>query len=143
MMKKIDRLISKGFDERLHQLDRLTVEIARFFAVPTENRFWPLLKNQRITLLTDDPHFATQARFQQHLLCKYLSKCLNTNIRGIDIKVIGLHLASIEQKTSEFRVSSNTASIMKSIAQSIDDKELREAIEQLAKTASRPVQGVN
>lgn len=139
MMKKIDQLISKGFDERLHQLDRLSGEIARFFAVPTENRFWPLLKNQRITLLTDDPHFATQARFQQHLLCKHLSKCLNTNIRGIDIKVIGLHLASIEQKTSGLRLSSDAANIMQSIAQGIDDKELRQAIEQLAKTASRPV----
>lgn len=139
MMKRIDQLISKGFDEKLHQLDRLTAEIAHFFSVPNENRFWSLLKNQRITLLTDDPHFATQARFQQHLLCKYLSKCLNTNIRGIDIKVIGLHLASVEQKTGSFRLSSNAANIMQSIAQSIDNKELREAIEQLAKTASRPV----
>lgn len=139
MMKKIDQLISIGFDEKLHQLDRLTAEIARFFSVPTENRFWPLLKNQRITLLTDDPHFATQARFQQHLLCKHLSKCLNTNIRSIDIKVIGLHLASIEQKTGDFRLSNDAANIMRSIAQGIDDKELREAIEQLAKTASRPV----
>ncbi len=139
MMKKIDQLISKGVDEKLHQLDRLTVEIAHFLCVPNENRFWSLLKNQRITLLTDDPHFATQARFQQHLLCQYLSKCLNTNIRGIDIKVIGLHLASVEQKTGNFRLSSNAANIMQSIAQSIDNKELREAIEQLAKTASRPV----
>ena len=104
-MKKINQLISRGFDQKLHQLDTLTEVIAHFFSIPAENRFWPLLKNQRITLLTDDPHFATQARFQQHSLCKYLSKHLNTNIRGVDIKVIGLHLASVEQKTSEFRAS--------------------------------------
>jgi hypothetical protein len=136
MMKKINQLISKGFDEKLYQLDQLTAEIARFFSVPIENHFWPLLKNQRITLLTDDPHFATQARFQQHLLSKHLSKCLNTNIRGIDIKVIGLHLASVEQKTGNFRLSSNAAIIMQSIAQGIDDKELRAAVQQLVQTAS-------
>ncbi|SEA68401.1 hypothetical protein SAMN05660964_02179 [Thiothrix caldifontis] len=136
MMKKINQLISKGFDEKLYQLDQLTAEIACFFSVPVENHFWPLLKNQRITLLTDDPHFATQARFQQHLLSKHLSKCLNTNIRGIDIKVIGLHLASVEQKTGNFRLSNNASIIMQSIAQGIDDKELRAAVQQLAQTAS-------
>ncbi|MGB3918570.1 hypothetical protein J9253_01755 [Thiothrix litoralis] len=137
-MKKINQLISRGFDAKLHQIDTLTEVIAHFFTIPIDNRFWPLLKNQRITLLTDDPHFATQARFQQHSLCKYLSKYLNTNIRGIDIKVIGLHLASVEQKTDIYKLSQNAADIMQSIAQGIDDKELRDAILKLAKTASQP-----
>lgn len=137
-MRKINQLINKGIDERLHQLDELSEVIAHFFSIPVENRFWPLLKNQRVTLLTDDPHFATQARFQQNLLCKYLSKCLNTKIRSVDIKVIGLPLASFEQKTGEFRLSGDTANILHSIAQGIDDKELQAAIQQLAITASRP-----
>ena len=137
-MKKINQLISRGFDEKLHQIDKLTEVIAHFFNMPIDNRFWPLLKNQRITLLTDDPHFATQARFQQHSLCKYLSKYLNTNIRSVDIKVIGLHLASVEQKTGIYRLSNKAANVMQSIAQGIDDKELSDAILRLAKTASHP-----
>lgn len=136
-MKRVNQLINKDIDERLHQLDELTEVIAHFFSIPAENRFWPLLKNQRITLLTDDPHFATQARFQQNLLCKHLSKYLNTKIRNADIKVIGLPVASFEQKMGKFRFSSNTANIVQSIAQSIDDKELQTAIRQLARTASR------
>ncbi|OQX04077.1 MAG: hypothetical protein BWK73_37365 [Thiothrix lacustris] len=115
-MKKINQLINRGVDQKLHQMDTLAEVIAHFFSISVENRFWPLLKNQRITLLTDDPHFATQARFQQHLLCKHLSKCLNINIRGIDIKVIGLHLASAEQKMGDFSTSSHAAHIMQSIA---------------------------
>jgi hypothetical protein len=138
MMKKVNQLISRDFDAKLHQLDELTEVIAHFFSIPIENRFWPLVKNQRVTLLTDDPHFATQARFQQISLCKYLSKCLNTKIRSVDIKVIGLHLASVEQKTGDFRISPTAASIMQSIANGIDDKELQSAIQQLAQTASRP-----
>lgn len=137
-MKKINQLISGGINEQLHQLDELAGLIAHFFSIPVENRFWPLLKNQRITLLTDDPHFATQARFQQHSLCKYLSKHLNTKIRSVDIKVIGLPLASFERKTGDFRFSSDTANILQSIAQGIEDKELQAAIQQLALTASRP-----
>lgn len=138
-MKKINQLISGGLNETLHQLDALTGLIAHFFSVPAENRFWPLLKNQRITLLTDDPHFATQARFQQHLLCKHLSKCLNSKIRSVDIKVISLPLASFDEKTGSFRCSGNTANILQSIAQGIEDKELRLAIQRLAMTASQPL----
>ncbi len=136
MMKQVNGLINIHFNEKLHQLDALSEVIAHFFSIPVENRFWPLVKNQRVTLLTDDPHFATQARFQQHLLRKYLSKHLNTNIRSVDIKVIGLPLASIEQKTGEFRLSSKAALVMQSIAQGIDDKELQAAVQQLVKTAS-------
>jgi hypothetical protein len=137
-MKKINQLINRSVDQKLYQIDQLAEVIAHFFSISVDNRFWPLLKNQRITLLTDDPHFATQARFQQHLLCKHLSKCLNINIRGIDIKVIGLHLASIEQKMGDFSTSSQASNIMQSIAQGIEDKELSDAVTRLAKTLSRP-----
>lgn len=138
-MKKINQLLDEGINVKLHQLDELTEIIAHFFSIPVENRFWPLLKNQRVTLLTDDPHLATQARFQQHLLRKYLSTCLNTNIRSVDIKVIGLPLASYEQKTGDYRLSDATANTLQSIAQGIDDKELQDALKRLAATASRPL----
>jgi hypothetical protein len=137
-MEKINQLINKDMKESLQQLDTLAETVAHFFSIRAENRLWPVLRNQRLTLITDDPHLATQARFQQNPLCKYLSKCLNTKIRGVDIKVISLPVASFEQKTNGFRLSQDTAQIMHSIAQGIEDKELQEAVMLLTETARKP-----
>lgn len=140
-MKSIAQLINHSIGAKLHQLDALTHVIAHFFSIPTQhldNRLWPVLKNQRLTLLTDDTHFATQARFQQQALRKHLSKHLNTNVRSVDIKVICLPLARIEQKTGNYTCSGDTASILHSIAQSIENKEIRTALQHLAITLSNP-----
>ncbi|MBU0656662.1 MAG: hypothetical protein KJ914_16195 [Gammaproteobacteria bacterium] len=136
-MEKINRLIHPELTERLNQFDRLAVEIGQFLSLPLENRVWPVLKNQQLTLLTDDPHLATQVRFQQHTLSKHLSKRLNLKISGLHIKVISLPFASFEQKIGRFALSGDAALVMNNIARSIEDRELQDAITRLAKTASR------
>lgn len=136
-MERINRLIQPELTERLDQFDKLAVEIGHFLSLPLENRVWPVLKNHRLTLLTDDPHLATQARFQQQTLSKHLSKCLNLQIRGVHIKLISLPLARFAQKNNNFILSDEAAEIMNNIAQGIDDTELQEAVMRLVKTARR------
>lgn len=137
-MERINRLIHPELTERLNQFDKLTAEIGQFLSLPLENRVWPVLKNHRLTLLTDDPHLATQARFQQHTLSKHLSKRLNFKIRGLHIKLISLPLARFDQKNNRITLSDDAATTMNNIAQSIEDTELQEAVMRLAKTASHP-----
>jgi hypothetical protein len=139
-MERINRLIQPEFAERLKQFDELTTEIADFLSLPLENRLWPILKNHRLTLLTDDPHLATQARFQQHTLCKHLSKRLNLKISGLNIKVIGLPFASNVQKYNRKKLSNNTAQIVHNIALGINDQELQSALHRLADAASHTQQ---
>ena len=138
-MEKINKLIQGGLTERLQRADAVIAIIAQFLKFPLDNRLWLSLKNQRLTLLTDDIHLATQLRFQQFMLCKHINKHLDVKIRGLDIKVINLPLARLEHKTNGFKFSHEAASVVCSIAQGIDDPELREAVMQLASTASRPV----
>ncbi|MDD5392288.1 MAG: hypothetical protein PHE17_04650 [Thiothrix sp.] len=136
-MEKINRLVNTEITERLEQLDKLAEEIGHFLSLSTENRIWPILKHHRLTLLTDDPHLAVQIRFQQNTLSKHLSKRLNLKISALHIKLISLPFASIEQKNNGFKLSNDTASVVRSIAFGIEDKELQEAIMHLAATASR------
>lgn len=121
-MEKINHLINKDIMEQLVRLDSLAERVTQFLNIPSEIRLWPFLKHQRVTLLTDDPHLATQARFQQNQLCKHLSTCLHTKIRGVDIKVISLPVARLEQRISGYTLSMPTAHIMRSIAQGIEDQ---------------------
>ena len=135
-MKKINKLIQGGLTERLQRADAVVAVIAQFLKIPLDNRLWLTLKNQRLTLLTDDTHLATLLRFQQIMLCKHINKHLGSKIRGIDIKVISLPLARYEKKTTGFQFSSEAANVVCSIAHNIEDPELREAVMQLANTAS-------
>lgn len=139
-MKKINQLVNSNINERLRNLDELTQTIAHYFSVPDENRFWPMLKNQTLTLLTDDPHFATQVRFKRRNLCSYLSQLANNKVTKVDIKVISLPLASFERNTNRFRISDNTADIVNSIAGSIADPEIQQSLVRLVKTVKRPEQ---
>lgn len=140
-MKSIAQLINHDIGAKLQQLDALTNVIVHFFGFPAkhlDNRLWPVLKNQRLTLLTDDTHFATQARFRQQALRHYVNNQLNTNIRSVDIKVICLPLARTEQKMGNYTCSSDTAKILHSIAKSIENTDIRAALQHLAITASNP-----
>jgi hypothetical protein len=137
-MEKINHLINRDITERLEQLDELTAEVGNFLALPVTGRVWPVLKNQRLTLFTDDSHLATQIRFQQQLLGKHLSKRLNLKISGVNIKLISFPLASKVRKNNRFCMSSQAVLVMQGIAGSMEDKELRQAILNLTAAAHRP-----
>ncbi len=140
-MDKIGNFINDGLAERLHRLDTLTVLVENVLAMPVKNRIWPLLRNRRLILLTDDSHVATQARFMQKTLCKHISNELNLKLGGVDIKLIALPLASFGKKSSNVGISEQTAETLQSIAAEIEDEELSSALMRLAKVAKiiRPV----
>lgn len=137
-MEKINRFINRDITERLEQLDKLTAEVGDFLSLPITGRVWPVLKNQRLTLLTDDSHLATQIRFQQQLLGKHLSKRLNLKISAVNVKLISFPLASKVRKNNSFCMSSKAALIMQGIAGSMEDTELQQAILKLTAAAHRP-----
>lgn len=138
-MKKINRLINAGIAERLEQLDELTREVGAFLSISAENHLWPVLKGHRLTLLTDDPNLALQARFQQHMLGKHLNKRLNLKIRALNIKLISLPFASFAQKNNNFQMSDTAAQVVRSIAHSIHDQSLQDGILRLIATANRKI----
>lgn len=137
-MEKINHLINRDIARRLEQLDKLTLEIGNFLHLPLYGRIWPVLQNQRLTLLADDPNLATQLRFQQQKLAKHLSKRLNLKISALHIKLISFPLASIVQKNNGFQMSSKAALTMQGIANSMEDKELQQAILRLTAAAHNP-----
>ncbi|MDX9989334.1 hypothetical protein [Thiothrix unzii] len=137
-MRKINHLINPQIAERLEQQDKLSAEISQFLSLTAENRIWPILKNHRLTLLTDDPHLALQARFQQNTLGKHLSKRLNLKISALHIKLISLPFASFVQKNNGFQLSDNAAQVVRSIAQGITDSELQACVLRLVTTANTP-----
>lgn len=132
-MKKVNQLISNPYlHERLEQLDRLTIILEQCLGLSLENRVWPLLRKRRLILLTDDPHFATQARFMQKALCKHLDDQLHLKISAVDIKLLSLPLASNNQNSTRNQISNKTREILDSIADSIGDETLSASLKRVA-----------
>lgn len=132
-MKKINQLIGNNFiAERLDRIDQLTHVIEDFMSMPLENRTWPVLHRHYLVLMTDDPHFATQARFMQKTLCNHINEQLNLKIKRLDIKLMSLPLASYFKKTGRIKISPETADVLSSTAESIEDEALRETLKRLA-----------
>ena len=75
-MEKINSFINTEITKGLHQLDELVLEIAQFIRLDIAERIWPIVKQQRLLLLTDDPHLATHLRFQQHSLQQHQSNLI-------------------------------------------------------------------
>ncbi len=137
-MKKVDYLIKGNFiSQRLNQFDQLTQAIEEFVSMPLENRVWPMIRGRRLTLLTDDPHLATQARFMEKQLCKHINTKLGLRIIGVDIKVMSLPLARKRDAMGRKKASPQTTEIVRSIADSIADPELQAALKRLIDTDTR------
>ena len=140
-MKKINYFINGGLSERLDQLDKLSYLISKHTNMRLDNRIWPMVRNRRLIVLTDDPHFATQARFTQKTLCNHLNKELSLKLNSVDIKLIAMPLASFGRKTSRSQMSEQTIETLASIAQQITDEGLRQALVRVAlvhRTDSNP-----
>ena len=134
-MKKVEYLVKGNFiSKRLHQLDQLTQTIEEFVSMPLENRVWPVVRGRKLTLLTDDPHLATQARFMQKQLCKHINTKLKLRIIGVDIKVMSLPLARKRGKLNRKKINLQTAEVVGSIADSIEDPELQAVLKRLMGT---------
>ncbi len=127
-MRKINYFINDGLSERLDQFDKLSQLISQHTNMRLENRIWPMVRNRRLLVLTDDPHFATQARFTQKTLCHHLNKELSLKLNGMDIKLIAMPLASSGRKTGRTSMSEQTIETLTSIAQQIQDEGLRQAL---------------
>lgn len=128
-------LVHADLAEKLTRIDHLTRLLEKITAMPLTNRVWPVLKSRRLLLLTDDPHFATQARFMQKDIRKQISGTLNIKLVALDIKLIALPLASFGRKTGRLPISLQTSSVIHSIANEINDAELRQTLQNVANAA--------
>ena len=128
-MKSVNGLMQNHFlHERLNQFDKLTQLISEFMSIPLENRLWPLARGRRLILMTDDPHLATQARFMHKALCAHIREHTGLKINSLDIKLMNVPLQKKRRQMKRQAVSNETADIISSIAEGIEDQELQKIV---------------
>ncbi|WP_020394256.1 DciA family protein [Thiolinea disciformis] len=136
-MEKLSRWVRKApIIDTLAQLEHLAALIEQQVGVQVRDRIWPLIRQRRLVILTDDPYLATQARFLQKTLCKQLNAELKLNLMGIDVKVVNLPTTRQSRKITRLPVQPQVVQTLAYIAESINDEGLKQSLLGVAATVA-------
>lgn len=133
-MNKIKKFVDSNLAERLRHVDNLSREVYIALSLSLENHnIWAVSNMQTLTLLTDDNILATRLRLEQQKIMQHFKQKLNIAVNTISIKmVMPASLPPKKEKLSS-KIAAHSAQSMISIAQEIEDKELKQQIIRMAK----------
>jgi hypothetical protein len=133
MMKKSKQFIPQHIAEPLERLNELSEGVADLLQVDRDiHTLWISIRKNRLLIMTDDSSFATQLRFQQAHIEQYINQKMLMKLKQVKIKVIAAppqYYDALRQKC--FRISPYAANVLSSIAQGIEDEELRTCLKRL------------
>ncbi len=97
-----------------------------------KHNVWVVTKRQQLTLMTDNPYLGTQLRYQQAAICEALNRNFLMQLKTTKIKIIP-PTAELEKKKQDlYTVGGKASEILASIANEIEDDELRRSLLKLA-----------
>ncbi|WP_020560346.1 hypothetical protein [Thiofilum flexile] len=137
-MKKAYTSVYSQLQEKLVEIDQITACLQPILANAEPERIWPIIQRQTLLLMTDDVVLATQARFLHRKICKELNAKLHLNLLQVEIKLLSLPLYIPARPPKRVKITSQTLTIMKSIASDIPDKDLGLALGRLAEAITEP-----
>ncbi len=132
-MKKSKKIVIKHIAQHLEQLNSLSDSVARFLQIDRKiHTLWVSIEKNKLLLMTDDSAFATQLRFQQQMIREHVNQLFLIKLKSIKIKIIVVkHQAKEVAKERPFQILPQTAHVLSSIADGIEDEEIRETLRRL------------
>ena len=136
-MQKLSSYIGIDLQKKAKLLHRLTLSIRVLLPAELAGHCWVAgINNRTLTVITDDPSRASLIRFQQHEILKQLNQELSPTVKEYlnQIKIrIGSITKGVEPQAKHLSLSNPSAQLLKECANSIEDRELKEALQHLAK----------
>ena len=132
-MRKSKKIVIKHIAQHLEQLNFLSDSVARFLQIDRKiHTLWVSIEKNKLLLMTDDSAFATQLRFQQQMIRQHVNQLFLIKLKSIKIKIIIVkHQPKEVAKERPFQILPQTANILSSIADAIEDEEIRETLKRL------------
>ena len=128
-MKKIINLVNSQIVRSVETYDRLSDEVYKMMHLNKQkHKLWIVVKQQQLTILTDNPYLGTQLRYQQNAICDALNKKFLLELTKTKVKIIPPSAKRETKQETRFVISDKTSSILKNIANDIEDKELKASL---------------
>ena len=136
-MQKFTSYISDKKKKKAQLLHRLTLSIRMQLPGDLANHCWVAgIDNRTLTIVTDDPNRASVIRFQQREILKQLNQELSLTVKEylnqIKVKISSV-IGGVNHPTKTKKLSSNSARHIERCSRDINDLELQNAMQRLAK----------
>ena len=128
-MKNLQHLVNSELLKSIENYDKLSDFVYDFMHLDKEkHNVWVVTKRQQLTLLTDNPHLGTQLRYQQSTICEALNRKFLMELKKSKIKIIPPTAKFEKNKQDLYSISGKASEVLASIADEIEDKELKNSL---------------
>lgn len=128
-MKNINDLVNSQLVESIKSYNKLSNAVYDFLHLNKQkHNVWVVVKQQQLTLLTDNPYLATQLRYQQQNICLHLNQKFLMQLKTIKVKIVPPKGVREKVEESNFVISDKASGILVGIADEIDDIELKKSL---------------
>jgi len=97
-----------------------------------KHNVWVVTKQQQLTLMTDNPYLGTQLRYQQDAICQALNRQFLMQLKTSKVKIIPPSDKQTKKAGDLFPMGEKASAVLNSIANEIEDTELKESLLKLA-----------
>lgn len=133
-MKKASDFVNSHFIRSIKTYDKLSSSIYELMHLNKEkHNVWAVVKQQQLTILTDNPYLGTQLQYQQQAICDSLNRKFLLELKKTKVKIIPPKAIKETKGEPRFIISEKASSALESIANDIEDTELRASLLMLAK----------
>ena len=136
-MKKAINLVNSQLAKSVEIYDRLSEKIYEIMHLNRQkHNIWVVVKQQKLTILTDNPYLGTQLQYQQQTICNELNKHFLLELKNTKVKIIPPKVIRSKNHEERFRITSKASGILEDIADDIEDEELKLSLLQLTRKTS-------
>ncbi|HIP94588.1 MAG TPA: DUF721 domain-containing protein [Leucothrix sp.] len=133
-MKKASDFVNSQFIRSIETYDKLSNSIYELMHLNKEkHNLWVVVKQQKLTILTDNPYLGTQLQYQQQTICDALNRKFLLELKKTKVKIISPKAISKPKSEPRFVISEKASTVLESIANDIEDSELKASLLQLTK----------
>jgi hypothetical protein len=128
-MKNFKHLVNSELTKNIENYDKLSSFVYELMHLDKQkHNVWVVTKRQQLTLMTDNPYLGTQLRYQQAAICEALNRKFLMELKTAKVKIIPPTARLEKKKQDLYKVGGKASEILTSIANEIEDDELRRSL---------------
>lgn len=133
-MKNFNRLVNFELTKSIENYDKMSTFVYELMHLDKQkHNLWVVTKQQQLTLLTDNPYLGTQLRYQQEVICDAMNKKFLMQLKKTKVKIIPPTAELKKEKKDLYKVGAKASEILITIANEIEDEELKNSLINLTK----------
>jgi hypothetical protein len=132
-MKNFNQLVNSQLTRSIENYDKLSTFVYELMHLDNnKHNVWVVVKQQQLTLLTDNPYLGTQLQYQQQNICTEMNRRFLLELKTTKVKIVPPTASKQTSKQDLYSIGTQASEILAGIADEIEDKELKNSLLKLS-----------